>query len=667
MAVNFVARKCACGGKLEFDPAKKIWICKYCGTVVEREATFDRIQVDGIEGISDVVRQTLMDVANNKMDSASENLEDCERKNHKHIGTLIANISYHLGMISEAASPEAARGYLDKVKVYAKRLNDEFPSIAEDEINLYEAFGDTAADIYANLLVVFDTLNDSGRVKYMASKLKPDRIFSVHANRNLLKIALKRENYVLAEAILKNVNHIDKKHSLQEMMLQYPETSKKTELLELLLDAQTATALPQRFYEQYFAESTDSIETKTLIIKKLTAAGVAYHAETIAKALYRQMNDYGSAKNAFLSLYEIKVSDQETEALLAFFLLENKSFEVLTAYLDVLLEKSVFLKLSSKAVISFMERAQFGADEKIHVLKRMFRFEMDTKARDAVYNYYLNSSHDNMDARRKTLAFLLTENCPISGTTVNNYIVHTRTDGADKLSVVEMIFATGINKTYLGEQLTEYLIHSQDEEVIKDKISDCLLRKGFDVDSNDLTRYITLSKDTVGFKVEIVKKLIEGGTQVRADTLDNYILSLKDPADFSEEIFNLLSGYSFTIGFISYSKYLLSCKDIDKVRHHAKLAEVFAGNLNTLQTTVVHNGNNVACNLLQAYVLVSSDHCDAARAIVKDFISAKVKLNTEIAVNGAFVKFKRYVGDTKASLSPLTLQLCEENKMFSLF
>lgn len=52
MAVNFIARKCACGGKLEFDPQKKIWICKYCGTVVEREATFDKVQVDGIEGIS---------------------------------------------------------------------------------------------------------------------------------------------------------------------------------------------------------------------------------------------------------------------------------------------------------------------------------------------------------------------------------------------------------------------------------------------------------------------------------------------------------------------------------------------------------------------------------------------------------------------------------------
>ena len=171
MAVSFIARKCACGGKLEFDPQKKIWICKYCGTVVEREATFDKVHVDGIEGISDVVRQTLMDIANNKMDSASRNLEDCERKNHMHVGTLLANISYNLSMISYAKSQDEARGYLDKVKVYAKRFQTEFPAIAEDEINLYEAFGDGTADIYANLLVVFDTLNDSNRIEYILSKL----------------------------------------------------------------------------------------------------------------------------------------------------------------------------------------------------------------------------------------------------------------------------------------------------------------------------------------------------------------------------------------------------------------------------------------------------------------------------------------------------------------
>ena len=448
MAINFVARKCMCGGKLEFDASKKIWICKYCGTIVEREATFDRIQVDGIEGISDVVRQTLADIANNKMESASKNLEDCERKNHRHVGTLLAHISYNLAMISAAKSQDEARSYLDKVKVYAKRLKDEFPSIAEDEINLYEAFGEGTADVYANLFVVFDTLNDAGRMEYIAAKLKPAEIFSEHANRSLLKTAIKREKFDVAEQIIRNTNHIDKKFSLQELMLHYPDTVEKTELINLLFYAPVAEALSKSFFEQYFGESSDSIKTKTYIIRKLADTDLRCNAETIVKALHSQMEGYDSAKNVFSALYKVKVSDRETEALLIFCLMVNKSTDVLKAFFDALLENQIFVRLNSRTVISFMDSSQIGVDEKVDILSKMFRFEMEVKAKDAVYHYYLNSNRDAAEDRIKIIDFLLTENCPISNNTAKHYIVRTVIDADRQPSVVDKIFATGINKTY---------------------------------------------------------------------------------------------------------------------------------------------------------------------------------------------------------------------------
>lgn len=667
MAVNFIARKCACGGKLEFDPAKKIWICKYCGTVVEREATFDKVQVDGIEGISDVVRQTLMDVANNKMESAGKNLEDCERKNHKHVGTLIANISYNMAMISVARSQDEARGYLDKVKLYAKRLNEEFPSIAEDEINMYEAFGEGVADIYANLLVVFDTLNDGGRVEYISSKLRPAEIFSEHANGSLLKISLKRENYDVAEAVIRNTNHIDRKSGLQELMLHYPDNGRKQELLGLVFQPQAAGNIPKNFFEQYFGESADTIRTKAYILRLLAGADIKCNAETVAKALHGQMDGYDSAKEVFLALYETKVSDHETEAILVFCLMENQSHEVIKAFFDALLEKGVFVQLNSRAIISYMDGSPGTAEEKLEVLERMFRFEVDGKSKDAVYNYYLNNNQDAYSDRVRIIDFLLTEECPISNTTARSYIVRTVVDGEGKLPIVEKIFETGINKTYLGDLLSEYLLSSADPEGVKAAVSDCLIGKGFKVDSNVLTQYITSDIDAIDARIEKAKRLIANGTSVKADCLENYILSVKEPADFSEQMFNLLAGYSFTVGFAAYTRFLLFCKDIDKVRHHAKLAGVFSGDLNGTQTTVKHGIDSVVCNLLQAYMLTTADSYDVAKAIVGDLLGAKVKLNTEVVVNGNTMKFKKYVGERKAILSPLTLQLCEENKMFSLF
>ena len=667
MAVNFIARKCACGGKLEFDPRKKIWICKYCGTVVEREATFDKIQVDGIEGISDVVRQTLMDIANNKMDSASHNLEKCERKNHKHIGTLIANISYNLSMISCAKSQDEARGFLDKVKVYVKRLQNEFPVIAEDEINLYEAFGEGVADIYANLLVVFDTLNDSSRIEYVSSKMHTEEIFSEYANKNLLKIALKRQNYDIAEAVANNIGHIDKKYSLQEILMNYPIQEKKLRIVDKLFSAQTAEALGKGFFEQYFGNSSDSIEMKTAIISKLSSTNLRCNAEAIVKAVCDQMNNYENSKGVFSALYETKISDEETEALLVFCLMINKEYYILKAFLDALLEKSVFVQLSSRVVISFLDSSSLESFEKKEILKKMFEFEIDDKSKDAIYNYYLNNNSDEKNIRIDIIETLLTEGCPISSGTVKNYIVKTSRDEENKLNIINLIFETGINKTYLGDLLSEYLLSDCDEKTIKDKISELLIDAGFRIDSNVFTQYVTNSTDLADAKIAKIKKLVQNGTMVKADCLENYILSIGKTNEFSEELFNLLSKNTFTFSANAYFKFLVECHDIDKVRHSSKILYSITSDLNSSHVEFLHAGNSINGNVLQAYVLCTSDSYDVVQAIVAEMIGNKIKLNTEIAVNGGITKFKKYVADNKASLSPLALQICEENRMFSFF
>lgn len=667
MAVNFIARKCACGGKLEFDPQKKIWICKYCGTVVEREATFDKVQIDGIEGISDVVRQTLMDVANNKMDSASRNLEDCERKNHKHVGTLLAYISYNLSMISYAKSQDEARGHLDKVKVYAKRFQTEFPVIAEDEINLYEAFGEGVADIYANLLVVFDTLNDSGRIEYISSKLHVGEVFSEYANKNLLKVALKRQNFDIAETVVNNTGHIDKKYSLQEILMNYPLQEKKAGLVDKLFSVQTAEALGKGFFEQYFGNSVDSIEMKTDIISKLSSTNLRCNAEAIVKAVYNQMDNYEHSIAVFYALYETKISDRETEALLIFCLMVNKKYYVLKAFLDMLSEKTVFVQLSSRTVISFLDSSSLEVNEKKDIVKKMFEFDIEAKSKDAIYNYYLNNNTDEKETRLDILKVLLIEGCPISNGTIKNYIVRTSRDEENKSEIINLIFATGINKTYLGDLLSEYLMSACDDKPIKDAIFEMLINAGFKTDSNVFTKYVVNSSDTIDAKIEKVKKLMQNGTQVKADCLENYILSVGKANVFSEEMFNLLSKGTFTISANAYAKFLLECEDIDKARDSSKILSSITYDLNTSHIRFNHAGNVLTGNVFQAYVLRTNDGYDVVKAIVNEMLSLKIKLNSEITVGGSVVKFKKYVAGNKASLSPLALQICEENRMFSLF
>ena len=667
MAVNFVARKCACGGSLEFNPTKKIWVCKYCGTVVEREATFDKVHVDGIEGINDVVRQTLKDIANLKMDSAIRNLDDCERKGHQHIGTLLANISYNLANISVAKSQDDARASVDKVKIYASRLQDEFKTIAEDEINLYESFGNDDGDIFANLLVTFDTLGDEGRVEYIASKLKPESVFSASANKTLLKVAIKRGNYETVEKIVNNVGHIDRKTALQEVLDNYPSDGKKAEIVKKLFDKETAAGLTKRYFETYFTESSDSIDVKTVVVKLLNDTDVHVNAETVVKNAQGQFDQYMDAKRLFEAVYDVKISDQETEALLILCLMVNKHYEVQKAFFDTLIEKNVFVALNARAVISFLDSSQYDGKEKAEILEKMLGFNLDAKGLDAIYNYYLNNNKDDLETRIQIIDKLMVPNAPITTGTVKNYVIQTSTDGDNKLSVIEKILSTGINKTYLGDVLSEYMLKTSDSEDMKKKIFDYLVGQGFKADSSALSQYIVSSEDDVKDQIAKTKQLIQNGTQIKANAIDDYIMSLNNPDDFSEEMFNLLTGQSYSISVAAYSKFLLSCKDLDKARHNEKLVYAVNGDLNTSLISISHAGNNISCNVLQAYVLNAVDMYELAAPIVKTLTDSRVKLNSEISVNGTSMKFKKYVGENKGALSPLTQQFCEENRMFSLF
>ena len=666
MAVNFVARKCACGGKLEFDPVKKIWICKYCGTVVEREATFDKVHVDGIEGINDVVRQTLKDVANQKMESAFRNLEDCERKDHQHVGTLIASISYYLANISHAKTKDEAKASLDKVKIYAKRFKEQFPVVEVEEINLYESFGDGTADVIANLIAVFDTLGDQGRVEYLTGKLKPEEVFSAYSNKALLKISIKQGRYDLVDAIIANVGHVDRKSALVEVMDNYPNNEKKGELIQKLFDAKVAEELSKKYFEGYFSQSQDSVETKCKVIALLNGTNIHCSADAVVKSMADQITGYDVAKLLFSTIYDARISDQETEGLLVFCLIDDKSYDVQAAFFDVLIEKKVFVQLNGRTVIAFLDSAGFPADEKVDVLQKMLSFQMENKALDSIYNYYLNNNADMPEDRVKIIDALLTEGAPISSNTVKNYFLRTKIDGERKPEVVEKIFATGINKTYLGDLLAEYLLHTEDSDEQKKIISDYLISQGFKMDSGALGQYV-VSGDDKDQKIAKIKQIAANGTQVKADTLNAYITSLRTPEEFSEEIFNLLAQGTFIIGYQAYQKFLFFCRDVDKVRHHERLLRALDFDVTTQRISVTHCGNSLNCNFAQAYLLNSTDSYEVANAILQQLLNSRVKLVTELAVNGSTWKFKKYVGDNKNRLSSLALQLSNDNRLFSLF
>ena len=665
MGINFVSNKCACGGKLEYNAQKKVWICKYCGTTIEREATFEGVHVDGIEGINDVVRQTLSDVAAGKLDSAKRNLDDCERKNHRHVGTLIANMSYYLAMISCAKSKEEAMEYLDNVKKYMGRFKSEFAEIGPDEINLYESFGNSTADIYANLIAIYDTLGDEGRVEFILSKLDASDIFSKSVNRNLLKVAIKRSYYDVVDKIVANINHIDRKYSLGEILDKYPDGDKKLGIVDRLFDAEVAEQLTKEYFEHYFKECGDSLDTKIHVMGLLSETTVRCSMAEIVRAIWPQLVDYNAALALFKAVYSIVVKDRDTEAILVMCLEDPDRCDILAAFFDALIAGKTYIRIDAKTVMRFLESTKLDVDNTLGILQRMFSFNLDDKTIDAIYNYYLNENKDETSRRMQIIGKIFWKDCKVSVNTVKRYVVQTSADGDYKPAVVQRLFDIGVNKTYLGDILSEYMMKTQDADAVKKQIFDYLVASGFKADAAVLLDYIKQSTDSAAIKTSNIKKLISNGTQLRPECLDAYITSLRQPQDFNIELFNLLLPVSNGLSGNAFTRYLLECRDADKGRHVESLLRASGNGYE--KTNITYDGIGISCNQLQAYVLLTKDDYDNAAYVVRSFVNSGIRINDEIVRNNVSVKFKKFASEIRQTMSPVTLQLCEQNKVFSLF
>ena len=187
MAVSFVTRKCTeCAGKLKYIKDRKVWQCIYCGAEVEREESYD-----GLFTIKNVVRQSLLDTAYRRLDSAQKNLLECEKIDSRYIGTLIAKIAYEMVSVITPGACDAnqARNIFSQLKRDYEQLREISTTVTDEEEALYDFLEES--DIFATLLLVYDSLGDGDRRDFVAQLIDPEEIYSKPANTNLLTYAIK--------------------------------------------------------------------------------------------------------------------------------------------------------------------------------------------------------------------------------------------------------------------------------------------------------------------------------------------------------------------------------------------------------------------------------------------------------------------------------------------
>ena len=114
--------------------------------------------------------------------------------------------------------------------------------------------------------------------------------------------------------------------------------------------------------------------------------------------------------------------------------------------------------------------------------------------------------------------------------------------------------------------------------------------------------------------------------------------------------------------------YVLYCahNSAAKARNAAALAARQSTPFGASMCSITHLSHRVACNLAQAYLLTTTEPYETAGALLQA-MAAPGRLTADIQVNGSVVRMKKYVKENRSSFSPLTEQLCNDHRLFSLF
>lgn len=662
MAVSFVARKCTqCAGRLKYIKEKKLWQCLYCGAEIEREE-----QYDGLFTIKNVVKQSLLDTAHRRLDSAAKNLLECEKIDSRYVGTLIAKIVYEMiTVITPGACEEReVRNYFSQLKRNYEALRSISTGVSDEEDALYEFLEE--ADIFATLVLVYDSLNDTTRRDFVLQLLDAKQVYSNAANGNLLSYALKNGKMDLVDDVLGNANNLDIGLALSEVFAKYPDGESKAQHISRLIGTKELGHNDSAAIEKYLSSSTDCIDTKAATIEASVRHGIDISLEFVIRSIL-PLADTAKTTAIISAFCSKKLCDDDVLRILNF-ACSCKKADTAVSVLDCLKQSNQYVLVPGKMMIAMLSEKSIDGNGKLKILKKLFEFKMDAKNIESVITNYLCFNQDPVETRKLVIPFLLEKTQAIPTSTVQNYVLKCTTDGAEKPSVVKAFFDKGLNTSFFNELLSKYMTTPVDSSEVKTEIIEILSGGGLKIDPSSFIDYICSSKDDVATKIQFVKKMVSNGSQLRSDAANAYLE--RTPADqFSSELFTLICTPASSFGPKAVERYLLYCRDREaiKAQNFRTLAERCSGGVGAMNCIVSHAGNSVNCNLLQAYVLMSTDSQAVTFDIVNWLISQqRLKINAEIVASGRSMKFKKYVVTYKDQLSNTCNFICEKFKVYTM-
>ena len=667
MASAYKQLRCpGCDGTLRYIKEKKIWECIYCGNEIRREEEYD-----GLYTIKNVVRMVLVDLAYQRMDSAVKNLVECQKISSDYVGTLIAEISQKVFTLITpgACRSSEARGIIGQVKRLYLRLEsaDAAPISAEEEA-LYESF-EGNGDAFGVLVLVYDTLQAHAHLDFVLDLFDASAVYSPTLNASLLKYAIKNHRTEIIDQIFANADNINCREALPVLLESYEDSAVKRQRLGPIIKRASLHPEDSRMIEDYLSHTGDSIETRVLVYQYAAEAGIAPSIQTISECI---LNDPAITEDQIARVTSLfcktRPGDAQLYELIRDVFLRHPGR---TAILELqeLIRSGIYINLSDKQVCPMLLRRDLPVSERIALLELAEQCRMDARENDAVISGVLMRDQEDAGVRMALIRKLTEYVDTISTNTLSEYVLHSTLDGEHKPDMLEILLGLDLNMSFFRGLLDSYLKKSKDSSETKRAVSRLLTSEGVSVDAGMLLQMAcSAGAANYGDVAAFIRTAIQNGTRIPADMLSRYMESVH-PDAYHNELIALLMTPSSVISDTALANYVVFAADDLQIKLQNSLA--FAGcNGNPFgesRCRFRYLNEEVDCSLFQAYVLAAEDSAALAGELTAAMKQAGARLSQPVMVNGQRMKFKKYVSDRKSMLSPMTLALCEENNVFSLF
>lgn len=657
MAEKFTNQRCEdCQGGLEYNKTEKYWECPYCGKKYERALRFDKVQIDGLAGINDLVRSTLLKIITLDFEGAQRDLSECEKINHASVGTLIAHMAFAL--FRSLYNPKDRQQELTKVNNYMQRLRRDFAEVDDPEEILYDFID--SSDIYALLVVLYSSVGESTRLQMIYNLLDCNEVYNPNVSKFLLNALLKSGKVEEADTLLNNMSAENARFGVMAVLTNYPSTLKKAEHLERLLSMGKRDADYSAIFNSYFEKTADSSDVVLEVFLTASARNVNFDASVVIRSIFEHCDSVETAQRIFTALSAKRLDEASAMAVLDWAAFGTDNPEISQIAFTSLFESNSVFELDDEIVIKLLASEQSDELRAAKLGQMMRTFKMSAKNIDRVVAYYMLQSEDSGELRREMFADLLGYVTSVQLTVIEKYLLTVTTDGEMKADILDMALAKSKSVALCNALFSQYLKLAVDAPEVREAVIGKLLDYRLIPDADAFNTYLLNPREL--HSEALLDRLVKAGCKAGPQVFDRYLTTLADPSKYNAKLALCATQGSFVLSAAAFAKYLLLVSEPHPAKYHNGERYFAACREDMRNLRYPINTLGVSGNLAQAYLLTSGDASDVMSELIKMLQKAKIKLDVPLEglSDRKKVKIHKLVEANEAKLHAKVQQLVKE-------